>query len=370
MVEVFRPFVGEGRIGLYYSRYPAPEAGAKFTALNKHQKVYFHRLGTPQSEDRVIVEDAARPDVGWGAGVSEDGRFLIVSSWRGTDGNGLRFIDLAANNRTTVAVDDFANNHIVIGELGSTVFVRTDLGAPNLRIVAIDMNDPAPEKWREVIAEGRFPIDDASLVGGKLIVQYLEDARSVVRVHETDGALTRAVALPGIGSVSGFGGKPDDAETFYSFTSFNRPPTIYRYDVATGHSAVIKAPALAFDPEDYAVDQVFFDSTGGARVPMFIVHKKGLDLSKGAPTLLYAYGGFNLPQLPSYSPTRMAWIQSGGVFALANIRGGSEYGKPWHDAGRLLNKQNVFDDFIAAGEFLIANGITKPAAMQVAFDGG
>lgn len=354
--------------GFYYSRYPAPEAGAKFTALNKDQKVYFHRLGTPQSEDRVIVEDAARPDVGWGAGVSEDGRFLIVSSWRGTDGNGLRFIDLAANNGTTVAVDDFANNHIVIGELGSTVFVRTDLGAPNLRIVAIDMNDPAPEKWREVIAEGRFPIDDASLVGGKLIVQYLEDARSVVRVHETDGALIRAVALPGIGSVSGFGGKPDDAETFYSFTSFNRPSTIYRYDVATGQSAVIKAPALAFDPEDYAVDQVFFDSTGGARVPMFIVRRKDVTANGARSVLLYGYGGFNVSLAPAFSAARLQWMEMGGVFALANIRGGGEYGRAWHDGGRLANKQNAFDDFINAAGALIGAGWTKPR--RIAVQGG
>jgi prolyl oligopeptidase len=354
--------------GFYYSRYPETSAEEKFTALNKNQKVYFHRLGAPQAEDRVIVADASRPDVGWGAEVTDDGRFLVVSSWQGTDGNGLRFMDLAANSRTTIAVDDFANNHVVVGNAGSTFYVQTDFGAPNFRIVAVDAADPAPEKWRTIIPEGRFPIDGASHVGGKLIVQYLEDAKSVVRVHETDGALVRTVELPGIGAVAGFDGEADDAETFYLFTSFNRPTTIYRYDVGTGESAIVKAPELKFNPDDYVVEQTFFDSTGGARVPMFIVHRKDVTANGARPVLLYGYGGFNVSLPPAFSAARLAWMEMGGVFALANIRGGGEYGRDWHDGGRLKNKQNVFDDFINAAEALIDAGWTKP--QRIAIQGG
>lgn len=354
--------------GFYYSRYPETNAAEKFTALNKNQKVYFHKLGTPQADDRLVVEDPARPDVGWGAEVTDDGRYLVVSSWRGTDGNGLRFLDLAGGGGTTVAVDNFDNNHLVIGNVGSTFFVQTDLGAPNFRVVAVNAADPAPEKWRTIIAEGGFPIDGAAHVGGKLVVQYLEDARSVVRVHETDGALLRDVELPGIGTVSGFDGKAGDPETFYIFSSFNRPATIYRYDVTSGESAIIKAPELKFNPDDFVVSQTFFGSTGEARVPMFIVHKKDVTANGSRPVLLYGYGGFNVSLTPSFSAARLQWMEMGGVFALANIRGGGEYGRDWHDGGRLKNKQNVFDDFINAAEALIDAGWTKPR--HIAIQGG
>ncbi len=354
--------------GFYYSRYPETSAAEKFTALNMNQKVYFHRLGAAQSEDRVIVEDPARPDVGWGADVTDDGRYLVVSSWRGTDGNGLRFIDLALNEKVTIAVDDFANNHIVIGNVGSTFFVQTDFGAPNYRIVAVDAGDPAPDKWRTIIPEGQFPIDGANHVGGRLIVQYLEHAKSVVRVHETDGALSRTVELPGIGAVAGFGGEADDPETFYLFTSFNRPTTIYRYDVAAGESAIVKAPELKFNPDDYVVEQAFFSSTGGVEVPMFIVRRKDVTANGTRPVLLYGYGGFNVSLPPAFSAARLQWMEMGGVFALANIRGGGEYGRDWHDGGRLKNKQNVFDDFINAAEALIDAGWTKPG--KIAIQGG
>jgi prolyl oligopeptidase len=354
--------------GFFYSRYPETSADEKFTALNRNQKVYFHRLGTAQADDRVILEDAARPDVGWGAEVTDDGRYLVVSSWRGTDGNGLRFIDLQSGGGTTIAVDNFDNNHIVIGNIGSTFIVQTDLGAPNYRIVEVDAADPVPDKWRTLIAEGRFPIDGASHVGRKLIVQYLEDAKSVVRVHDTDGAMVRAVELPGIGTVSGFGGKADDPESFYVFSSFNQPATIYRYDVASGESALIKAPELNFNPGDYVVEQNFFESTGGVRVPMFIVHHKDVTANGSRPALLYGYGGFNVSLPPAFSAARLQWMEMGGVFALANIRGGGEYGRDWHDGGRLKNKQNVFDDFINAAEALIDAGWTKP--QHIAVQGG
>ncbi len=353
--------------GFYYSRYPAPDAAEKFTAPNLNQKVCFHRLGTQQAEDKVLVEDPARPDVGWGAGATEDGRYLVISSWRGTDGNGLRFIDLATN-RTTVAVDGFDNNHSVIGNLGSTFFVRTDLNAPNYRIVAVDASDPKPENWRTVIAEGRFPIDGASLVGGRLIVSCLEDAKSVVRVHDRDGAFLSTIDLPGIGTAEGFDGKADDPETFYLFTSFNRPAAIYRHDVETGETVMVRTPDLNFNPDDYVVEQVFFSSTGGARVPMFIVRRKDVTPDGARSALLYGYGGFNVSLPPAFSAARLQWLEMGGVFALANIRGGGEYGRDWHDGGRLKNKQNVFDDFINAAEALIAAGWTAPR--RIAIQGG
>lgn len=352
--------------GFYYSRYPETSAEEKFTSLNLNQKVYFHKLGAPQSEDRIIVEDPARPKVGWGAGVSEDGRYLGVYSSEGTDGNGLSFIDLQdPAAKRVVAVEHFDNNHSIVGSIGSTFLVRTDLGAPNYRIVAVNFANPGPDAWRDVVPEGRFPIDGASFVGGKLIVQYLEDAKSVVRVYEPDGAFVRDVELPGIGSVAGFGGRADDAETFYSFSSFNQPGAIYRYDVATGESVVHRAPKLLFNPDDYVVEQTFFESTGGARVPMFIVHRKDVTPNGAQPALLYGYGGFNISLTPSFSATRLQWMEMGGVFALANIRGGGEYGRDWHDGGRLANKQNVFDDFINAAEALVELGWSKPQNISV-----
>lgn len=351
--------------GFYYSRYPAAAAGEKFTALNKNQRVCFHRLGDPQSRDIVVVEDAARPDVGWGAGVSDDGRFLVISSFLGTDGNGLRIVDLEAGGASQILVDDFDNNHVVLGNVGSSFYLQTDFGAPRHRIVAVDFARPAPADWRDVVPEGPFPIDGASLVGGRLIVSYLQHARSVVKVFETSGAFVRDVALPGIGAATGFDGKVSDGETFYSFSSFNRPATVYRYDVATGESRAVRAPRLKFDPDDYVVDQTFFASTGNVRVPMFIVRHKDVDRSRPRPILLYGYGGFNVSLTPGFSVSRLQWMEMGGVFALANIRGGGEYGREWHDGGRGANKQNVFDDFIRAAETLIEAGWASKESIAI-----
>jgi prolyl oligopeptidase len=353
--------------GFYYSRFPAPGAEEKFTAPNLHQKVFFHRLQTPQALDRVIVEDPARPDVGWNASVTDDGRYLVVASWRGTDGNGLRFLDLSSG-RLTVAVDGFGNNHHVVGNVGSTFFVQTDLEAPNFRIVAVDAEDPAPALWRTVVPEGRFPIDGASIIGGRLVISRLEDAVSVVRVHDLSGAVIRDVALPGVGTADGFGGKADDPETFFLFASYNRPATIYRYDVESGKAELIRAPKLKFDPGDFVVERVFYESTGGARVPMVIARRKDVTPNGARPTLLYGYGGFNVSLPPAFSAARLQWMEMGGVFALANIRGGGEYGRNWHDGGRLRNKQNAFDDFIRAAETLIETGWTQPR--RIAVQGG
>ncbi len=356
----------DGR-GFYYSRFPEPAPGQTFQAASRNQKVYFHALGTAQSADRLIYATPANPDYSHGATISEDGRWLIITTSVGTDDRyEVTLIDLAHKTaRPRTLIKGFTNNYSYVGNVGSTFYFITNDGAPKLKLVAIDVAKPAAIP-RTLIAEDSATLDGVSLVGGKLIASYLVDAKTEVRVHDLDGRLVRKVALPGIGTAAGFGGKARDDETFFAFTSFNRPTTIYRYDVASGEARVWQAPELAFNPDDYSVEQRFFASKDGTKVPMFIVRKKG---STGpAPTLLYAYGGFNASLLPAYSPTRLAWMEAGGTYVLANIRGGGEYGKAWHDAGRLANKQNVFDDFIAAGEYLKAQGLTGPN--QLAVEGG
>ena len=357
--------------GFYYSRYPEPAEGEEFTSLNLNQAVYFHEIGTEQSEDRLIISDPENPEVGWGAGVSDDGNYLIIATWSGTDGNGLQVLDLTTEGAEPVVIfDGFENNHSIIGNIGSTFIIQTDLDAPNGRLVSVDLADPTT--LTDVLAETEFPIQGASHVGGHLIVETLEDVQSVVRVYTPQGDLVRDVELPGIGSAGGFGGEPDDPETFYVFTSFNQPSTIYRYDVETGESTVFRAPEVDFDPGAFVVEQVFYESTGGVQVPMFIVHHRDVEPNGAQPTLLYGYGGFAISLTPSFSISRLQWMEMGGVFALANIRGGAEYGRDWHDGGRLANKQNVFDDFINAGEALIELGWANPdtIAIQGGSNGG
>ncbi|HXH00530.1 MAG TPA: prolyl oligopeptidase family serine peptidase [Sphingomicrobium sp.] len=353
--------------GFYYSRFPEPGAGQTFQSLNENQAIYFHRLGTAQSADRLIFSTPQRKDLNNTGQVSDDGRWLITTSSSGTDDRyEIALVDLTKKRATPrILVPGFEHNYSFIGNRGSTFYFQTNQDSPRLKVVALDISQrkPAP---RVLIAEDQATLDGVSLVGGSLIASYLVDAKTEVRVHDLTGQLKRKIELPGIGTASGFGGDFDDKETFFAFTSFNRPTTIYRYDVASGTARVWEQPKVAFNPEDYSVEQRFFASKDGTRVPMFIVRKKGL--TGPAPTLLYAYGGFNISLTPSYSPTRLAWLEAGGVFALANLRGGGEYGKAWHDAGRLANKQNVFDDFIAAGEYLKAQGITGPN--QLAIEGG
>lgn len=353
--------------GFFYSRYPAPQVGAAFQSLNVDQKVYFHRLGDAQANDRVVYERPDRPDHGFAAEISDSGRWLVVTVWKGTDERyEVVLIDLEnpeAAPRELVA--GFENDYTYIGDDGPVFYFRTDRDAPKGRIVAVDVSGEGEPVWREVAPEREGVLVSVSFVGGRLIANYLEDVKSVVRVLEKDGASAGEVALPGLGSASGFGGGPDDRETFYSFASFNAPDTIYRYDVASGASTVFKRPQTPFDPSAYEVKQEFYVSKDGTRVPMFIAHRKGLDLSAGAPTLLYGYGGFNVSLTPGFSVTRLAWMEMGGVYAVANIRGGGEYGKAWHDAGRLANRQNAFDDFIAAGEHLIAEGYTSKERLGI-----
>ena len=353
--------------GFYYSRFPEPAAGQTFQASSRDQKVYFHKLGTSQAADRLVYATPAFPDYGHFSTLSEDGRWLVVTTSVGTDDRyEVTLIDLTkpkAKPRTLIK--GFTNNYSYVGNVGETFYFQTNDGAPRLKLVALDVRQASPVP-RTLIAEDAATLDGVSLIGGKLVANYLVDAKTEVRVHDLDGKLVRTVALPGIGTATGFGGTAKNAETFFAFTSFNRPTTIYRYDVASGEAREWQAPKLAFNPDDYTVEQRFYASKDGTKVPMFIVRKKG---STGpSPTLLYAYGGFNVSVTPGYSPTRLAWLEAGGTYVLANIRGGGEYGKAWHNGGRLANKQNVFDDFIAAGEYLIANGITGKD--QLAIEGG
>lgn len=359
--------------GFFYARFPTPEKGAEFQSLNNDHTVYFHALGTPQSADRLVFATPDRPKLIHQVDVTDDGRWLLVTSAEGTDDRyELTLIDLSrpgAKPRTLVPGLD--HNWQLLGNVAETFYFITNRDAPRQRVVAVDVGKP-DFVMRELVAQTASTLVGGSLVGERLVLEYLADARSEAAVHRLDGALVSRVPLPGIGTAAGFDGDGSSSETFFSFSSFNAPATVYRFDTSTGQASLFRAPAVKFRPEDYAISQIFYESKDGTRVPMFIAHRRDLDLSKGAPTLLFGYGGFNISLTPGFSVSRLVWMEMGGVFALANLRGGGEYGKEWHDAGRRANKQNVFDDFIAAGEALVARGITTPdkLAIQGGSNGG
>ncbi|WP_176473578.1 prolyl oligopeptidase family protein [Sphingopyxis sp. GW247-27LB] len=354
--------------GFYYSRFPAPEAGEAFQSLNENHAVYFHRLGTPQSEDVLIHASPDKPALNHSAEVTDDGQYLLVTSSEGTDERyGLTLYTLGKKGaKPRVLVGDYANNWEYVGNEGPLFIFLTNKDAPRQRLVAMDIRKPTA--LTPLVTENEATLVGASQVGNRIILSYLGDAKSEARMVTLGGQPVAEINLADIGSASGFGGKPGDPETFYAFSSYARPTTIYRLDTVTGASSVFAEPKLTFDPKQFSVEQRFYKSKDGTEVPMFLVMKKGIDRSKGSPTLLYGYGGFNISMTPAFSPTKLAWVDKGGVLAIANLRGGGEYGKAWHDAGRLDKKQNVFDDFIAAGEFLIGEGITGKG--QLAIEGG
>ncbi len=356
-----------GDEGFLYSRFPKPEEGQDFQSLNYNQAVYFHRLGTPQSQDELVFETPDFKERGHFAGVTDDGRWAFVVSSLGTDDKyEVHAIDLSHREHTgwkaKPIVTGFEHSWSPFASMGDVVYFQTNKDAPRYRIVRADLTGDTIE-WEEVIAQADEPISGASIIGDTLVVEYMKDASSRAVYYDLDGKEKGALDLPGIGSIGGLGGEPGDSETFYSFTSFNQPGAIYRLDIDTGERSVFAQPEVSFLPDDYRVEQVFFNSKDGTRVPMFIVRHK--DSTGAKPTLLYGYGGFNVSLTPGFSATRMAWLQAGGTFALANLRGGGEYGKDWHDGGRLANKQNVFDDFIAAGEYLKANGYTSEDGLAI-----
>ncbi|PKP99082.1 MAG: S9 family peptidase [Alphaproteobacteria bacterium HGW-Alphaproteobacteria-13] len=354
--------------GFYYSRFPEPAEGAAFQSLNADHAVYFHRLGTPQSGDTLIHATPDRPKLNNSAAVTDDGKYLLVTASEGTDERyGLTLYPTGKRNaKPTVLVDDFANNWQYVTNAGPRFTFLTNKDAPRQRLVSMDIRRPG--KLTELVAESEATLVGASRVGDRIILSYLGDAKSEAEMVALDGRKVADIRLADIGSASGFGGKSADPETFYAFSSFARPTTIYRLDTATGQSSIFAEPKLTFKPDDFIVEQRFYPSKDGTEVPLFLVMKKGIDRAKGSPTILYGYGGFNVSLTPAFSPTRLAWVDKGGVMAIANLRGGGEYGKAWHDAGRLDKKQNVFDDFIAAGEYLIGEGITDKG--QLAIEGG
>lgn len=357
--------------GFFYSRFPEPAQGATFQALNLNQAVYFHKIGTPQTSDIKVYATSDRPKLGHSAQVTDDGKWLVITTAEGTDNRyEVTLIDLTdPKMRPRTLVRGLEHSWELAGNVGNDFYFVTDLEAPRGRIVAMDVS-ASTRRLREIVPQDTATLQGANLVGGRLIASYLADAKTEIRRFLPTGKADGAVALPGIGTAGGFGGEQDDAETFFSFTSFATPATIYRYDVASGTATPWQSPKVAFNPDDYSVRQRFFKSKDGTRVPMFIVARK--DVGKEAPTLLYAYGGFNQSILPGFSSSRLAWLEQGGVVAVANIRGGGEYGKDWHDGGRLVNKQNVFDDFIAAAEDLIDQDVTskKQLVIQGGSNGG
>jgi prolyl oligopeptidase len=360
--------------GFFYSRFPAVETGKAYQSLNRDQKIYYHRLGTPQSDDAVVWYDPAQPEWNHGAQVSEDGRYLIITTTQGTAAkNQVHVKDLHDPYAMPLTiVDKIENDYTFAGNDGPLLYFRTDLHAAKGRLIAIDLRNPEVEKWREILPESDATLQGVGYLGHRFVADYLRDAHSEIRLFDTGGKLVRTVELDGIGTAGGFDGRSDDNETFYDFASFATPPSVYRYDLATGEKQLLFRSKVAMKPEDYVVKQVFYTSKDGTKVPMFISYRKGLKLNGENPTLLYGYGGFDVSLTPGFSASRLAWMNMGGVYAVPNLRGGGEYGEAWHEGGIKLHKQNVFDDFIAAAEYLTKNGYTKPAklAVQGASNGG
>ncbi|MDB5344143.1 MAG: f1pep1 [Schlesneria sp.] len=351
--------------GFFYSRYDEPPKEAAFQRTNLNQKVFYHRIGTPQSQDTLVYKRPDEPTWGFGLRVSEDGRYLVINIWKGTNEKfRVLYKDLTEPYGMPIdLIEHFNDDYSFIGNDGPVFYFVTDLEAPRKRIIAIDTRKPT--EVSEVVAQTTETLIGADIVANQFVLTYLKDARTQVKMHELDGKFIREVQFPGIGTASGFGGKRTDTETFYSFSSFATPPSVFRYDLLTGESKLLRRAAVKFTSDNYEVKQVFYSSKDGTKVPMFIAHKKGLKLDGSNPTLLYGYGGFSIPLTPAFSVSRVAWMEMGGVYAVANLRGGGEYGEEWHKAGTKLKKQNVFDDFISAGEWLIKNSYTKPEKLAI-----
>jgi prolyl oligopeptidase len=356
--------------GFYYSRYDAPMSKDEaYNAVNKYQKVFFHKVGTAQSDDQLVYERPDKPDWGFGADVTDDGRWLLIYQSEGTNRENRIFLrDLAdAAGKIEPFLDRFDASYNIVGNDGATFYVVTDKDAPRYRVVAVEKGKPEPALFKALIpqAGNRDVLSSASVIANRFVTVWRVDAHEKLRLFALNGTFESEIALPAIGSVSGISGKREDKDAFYAFTSFNYPSTTFRYDFASKASAVFKQPTVDFDPSAFETKQVFYPSKDGTKIPMFIVHTKGLALNGSNPTYLYGYGGFDVSLEPAFSPANIVWMEMGGVYAQPNLRGGGEYGKEWHDAGRLKNKQNVFDDFIAAAEWLIANKYTSTPKLAI-----
>ncbi|WP_438871771.1 prolyl oligopeptidase family serine peptidase [Pedobacter panaciterrae] len=355
----FSGIAWQGNTGFYYSSYDKPKEGSQLSGLTEQHKLFFHKLGTPQKDDQLVFGGAKTPRRYIGAGLTEDERYLIISAANSTSGNELYIKDLSvANSAIIPVVDNFEQNHSIIDNIGSKLYIYTNLDAPNGRIVTVDAADPKPANWKDLIKETENVLSP-STGGGKLFANYIKDAVSMVLQYGMDGKLEHEIKLPGIGTAVGFGSKKKELELFYTFTSYVYPTTIFKYSVTTGQSEVYKKPGIDFDPSKYESKQIFYTSKDGTKVPMIITYRKGLVLNGKNPTVLYGYGGFNISLTPAFSTSIVVLLEQGGVYAVPNLRGGGEYGEKWHLAGTKLQKQNVFDDFIAAAEYLISTKYTS-----------
>ncbi len=353
--------------GFFYSRYAEPVEGQELTATNENQKMYFHTVGETQSQDELILQRPDHPKWGFSPEVTDDGRFLVIQNWKGSEPKAQIFVkDLQQPDaQIQELIMGFDAEYEWIGAIDQTLYFLTDNGAPKRRLIAVDVNRPEREHWQEVIAETEDVLESVSLFGETFYGVWLKDARSKVTRHALDGKLLDEIELPGLGSVAGFAGRQDAAETFFSFTNYITPESIYRVDLKSGEVSLWRQPEVAIDVDDFVTEQLFAESKDGTRVPIIVTRRKETKLDGSNRTLLYAYGGFNISITPSFSPANAAWVDSGGIFAVANLRGGGEYGRQWHEDGMRLKKQNVFDDFITAAEFLIEKGYTTSGRLAI-----
>lgn len=363
--------------GFFYSRYPAPEAGKELSTKNENHQVYYHKAGTTQDKDQLVYEDKANPQRFHTVFTDESERYVFLNisdRGKGKEGNSLWYYDSKSGNKTFLPVirevGDFQFSFV--DEVNGQFLLQTNDGAKNRKIILVDPLHPEKENWKTLIPEKEENMSSVVSAGNKLFVTYMKDVTSRVYVYDLQGNPEREVKLPGLGTASGFGGERNDKFVFYTFTSVTFPPTIYKYDIASGETSLFRQPDVKFNPEDFVTEQVFYPSKDGTKVPMFVVYKKGMERHGKNPTILYGYGGFNISSTPGFSPARIAWLEQGGVYCIANLRGGSEYGEKWHEAGMRQKKQNVFDDCIAGAEYLVANKFTSPdyLAVQGGSNGG
>lgn len=352
--------------GFFYARYPEPEKGDEHESANYNHKIYYHRIGTPQSADQLVAEDKDDKEHGFDAHVTDDGKYVVIHVWKGTDRRNRIWVMKIGNMKlpkrtpkVTKLLNDFDAAYTFVGNNGSTFYFQTDLDAPRGKLIAVDLKKPDRKNWKTIIEQGEDKLESVRMIGKGFLVQWLHSAHQRVSFHKMSGAKVRDIDLPTIGSAGGFYGEPDDMETFYAFTSFTYPTTIFHLDLKTGESKPYRQPKVAFEPSAFETKQVTVKSKDGTEVPMFVVHQKGLELNGTNPTLLYGYGGFNIPLTPGFKPELVAWLERGGVYAMPNLRGGGEFGEDWHRAGMLENKQNVFDDFAAAAKYLVAQKYTS-----------
>ena len=355
--------------GFYYNRFPKPVQGKELSSLNENEKVYYHTIGTSQEKDRLVYEDPANPGRLFDLNTSEDENYAYLTIGdpvKGAEGNSLWYLPAGGSNDFQPIVTEVGKySYTVLDNIGTHLLIETNADAPNSKIMLVDPAFPKKENWKPVIPEKAEPIEGAAIAGGFLFVTYLKDVTTKVLEYDEQGHPISEIRLPGLGTAMGFDGLKDDKDIFYLYSSLTSPPTIYRLGISTGTSNLYRQPEISFNPSDFETKQVFYPSKDGTRIPMFIVSRKGLVMDGSHPTLLYAYGGFNISSLPSFSPTLIPWLEQGGVFALANLRGGGEYGEKWHEGGMRLRKQNVFDDFISAAEYLIKNKYTSRERLAI-----